>query len=128
MLAGIAPCRGKRCTCCRVAFDARCARKEQRGEAGRDEIHEIIEARRGETEMKMPLRLVADHGIGGVHGLIGHEPRQAEQQIPEERGNNAIGGILGEAFKCGAGHTAFIQGFGVATDNLRDGGTARSQR
>ena len=64
-------------------------------EAGGDEVEQIVEAGAGPAEREVTLGLVADHRVGGVDGLVEGDAGQAEQDQPEQRGDDRVGGRLG---------------------------------
>ncbi len=68
----------------------------------------------------MARRAVPDHAVGGVDGFVGGEARQAQHEEPKDRGYNAIGGVLGEAFDGGAGHAGAVERLGIAAHDARD--------
>ena len=70
----------------------------------------------------MARRLVGDHAVGGIDGLIDQDSGQAEHQRPERRRHDAIGEVLGERFQGSAADARFVQTLRIATDNLRHRG------
>ena len=90
-------------------------------------IGEIIEFRRGEAERRVPWRLVADHAVGGVDGLVAKAKRQAAKREPEGGRGDAVGKILGKALDCRAGDACLIEVCHVAADDFCHGSTASLQ-
>ena len=63
-------------------------------------------------------RLVADHAVERVGHLVGEQARQAEQQIPEDRRDDAVAEILGEALDRGARDPRAVEAVGIAADDM----------
>ena len=61
---------------------------------------------------------MADHAVHRVDRLVGEQPRQAEQQIPEGRRNHAVGIILGAALDRRSGDAVLIEGAYVPADDV----------
>ena len=100
--AGVAEHR-PRTRCRTIAADERRGEGDQQaGEAARRQVDQIVEARRRPAEIFVARGAVADHGVGGVDRLVGEEARQAEQQEPEGRRDDAVGEILRRRLDRGA--------------------------
>ena len=101
----------------------RCRREAQEGarEPRRDQVDGVVEARRGPAELGVGGVAVADHAVGGVDCLVGGEPRQAEEGVPERRRHHAVGEVLGAGLDGGAAHRRLIQGLGIAAHDMGDG-------
>ena len=101
---------------------ARYEKGSNRDEKGRQtrgqKIDEIIELGRGEAERRVPWRLVADHAVGGVDGLVAKAPGQAAKREPEGGRCDAVGKILGKALDCRAGDACLIEVCHVAADDF----------
>ncbi len=67
------------------------------------------------------LAAVADHGVGGVDGLVGDQSRQPQQRQPERRRHHPIGEILGAGFDRRPAYAGFIQLFRVTSDDHGNG-------
>ncbi len=64
---------------------------------------------------------VADHGVGGIDGLVGDQARQSEQRQPEYRRHHAVGEILGAGFDGRAAHTGLVKLIRIPADDHGNG-------
>ena len=103
------------------------AAKSKPGEARAGQVDQVVEPRRRPAEMQVALGLVADHRIRGVDGLVDGDAGKAEKRIPEDRRDDAVGGVLGEAFKRGLGDARFIELGRVAADDFGHGAAGRRE-
>src|SRR6185369_1589046 len=91
------------------------------GDAGGDEVGDVIEAR-GSPAEGAPTRFdVADHAVGGVQGFVGEEAGEATDDQPECRGDDGVVETFGEAFDGGGGYFGGAEGVRVAADDVADG-------
>ena len=72
----------------------------------------------------MARRAVPDHAVGGVDGFVGGNPRQPQDQEPENRRHHAVRRILGQAFDGGAGDSGAVERLRIAAHDARDGAPA----
>ena len=70
---------------------------------------------------------MADHGVGGIDGLVGDQSRQAEQRQPEYRRHHAVGEILGAGFDRRAAHTGLVKLIRIAADDHGNGAARFSE-
>ena len=87
-------------------------------DARRHPVHRIVDTRRRAAEGTVAGGAVADHAVHRVDRLVGEQPRQAEQQIPEGRRDHAVGIVLGAALDRRAGDAVLIEGAHVAADDV----------
>src|SRR5579863_2090611 len=91
------------------AIKRRRQRQEKCRETRRGEIDEIVESRRGPTEIRQARRAMPHHAIGRIDGLIDQTPGQtAESEIKRWR-HDAIRKIFGKTFDCGPRKTGLIK-------------------
>jgi len=114
--------------CCRYGFEGfgtRCDKRRRRDDQGTQargqKIHRRIETRRIAAEIEIAFVAVGDHRIERVSGLVGHQARQAEQHVPEARGHDRVGEILGERFNTRPRDTVRVEAFGISPDDARHG-------
>ncbi len=67
---------------------------------------------------------MADHAVGGVGGFVDHAACETAQRRPQDRGDDPIREILGQALDGGARYPGFVEHGGVAADDHADGGAA----
>jgi hypothetical protein len=84
----------------------------------RDQVQQIVEARRGPAERPIALCAVPDHAVERARHLVGEEARQPEQQVPEDRRDNAIAEILGQALDRSARDPVRFKAPRVAADDM----------
>ena len=85
-----------------LAVEDRGEGEQQPGDRRRRQVQQIVEPRRRPAECPIARRFVPDHAVERVRHLVGEEPGQPEQQIPEGRRHDAVAEILGQAFDRGA--------------------------
>src|SRR5947207_6949435 len=95
-------------------------RQQRSAEPCRYDIQQIVKPCRRPAKGAIAHRAVADHAVERVRHLVGEKARQAEQQIPEHRRDDAVAEIFGEAFDRGARHTMRIEPQRVAPDDMPD--------
>ena len=79
--------------------------KHEKGrQASRDEVGHVIDASRPATKVLETLRPVTDHGVLGVHHLVGQHGRHTAHRQPEEGSHNAVAEVLGQGFESGRAH------------------------
>ena len=59
--------------------------------------------------------------VRGVDRLVDRQPRQSGDQIPEDRGHDAVGEVLGQRFHGRARDAGFVQRPGIAAHDPGDG-------
>ena len=64
---------------------------------------------------------MADHAVGGIDRLVDRRPRQPRHDEPEERRDDAVGEVLGEALDGGARDAGLVERVGIAADDLGHG-------
>ena len=96
------------------------AREEGRREPGRDPARRVVRPRRRSSEPQVARVAVADHAVEGVERLVGEEPRQAEEHVPEERRDHPVREVLGERFDGCAGDAGAVEARRVAPDDVGD--------
>ena len=83
-------------SCRRVYWD----NNHQEGrEAGGDVVGDVVDMSRPTTEVTIAVCLIANHGVEGVHHLVGQHAGRTEQGEPEEGGNDAVAQILSQRLK-----------------------------
>ena len=102
-------------------------REQSAGQARGGEVDDIVETGGGPAKCLMARRAVADHAVGGVDRFVGGDTGQSQQRKPERGRDNAIGGVLGEAFDGGAANGGFVEAGGVAADDAGDASAAFRQ-
>src|SRR6266480_2372161 len=83
-------------------------------------IQQIVKPCRRPAKGAIARRAVTDHAVERVRHLVGEKARQAEQQIPEHRCDDAVAEIFSEAFDRGARDTVRIEPQRVAPDDMPD--------
>ncbi len=96
-------------------------RDQNAGDTARRQIDQIVEPRGGPAEILVARGEVADHRIGDVDRPAGEEARQAEQQEPQGRRNDAAGERLGGGFDGRAADARLVETAGVAADDAGHG-------
>ena len=91
------------------------------GEAGRDEVDEIVEPGAGPAEIAVALAAVAHHAVQRVDRLVGEHARQTGDHAPEQGCHDAVGQVLGQGFHGGPADAGGVEPVGVAADNEGDG-------
>ena len=84
------------------------------------QIDEIVEPRRRPAECGVTLVLMADHAVGGVDRLVDRAADEAARRGPQDRRDDPIGEILGQALDRRAGHARLVQHLRIAPDDVRD--------
>ena len=97
------------------------AARTKPGKARGNEIEQIVQPGRGPAEGEMARRAVADHAVRRVHGLVGDDAGETQEQGPEERRRHAVGEILGQGFERCAADAGLVQAFRIAADDARHG-------
>ena len=75
------------------------------GEAGRDEVGEIVEPGAGPAELAVALAAVAHHAVQRVDRLVGEHAGQAGDHAPEQGCHDAVGQVLGQRIRRRRGPT-----------------------
>ena len=96
-------------------------REKRPGKPCRQPVRHVIQARGALAESLVTRRAVADHRVEGVHRLVSGDAGQTQQQAPEQRRDDSVRGVLGEAFEGRASDAGLIQPLGIAADDVRDG-------
>ena len=94
------------------------AGEQQRRQPRRDPVGDVVEPGAGPAELGVALGAVPDHGVGGIDRLVEGDARQAAEQEPEQRRDDAVGGAFGQALDGGAGDPGLVQLLGIAADDL----------
>ena len=94
-------------------------------EAGK--IDEVVEARGRPAEGEIALAFMADHAVGRVDGLVERGARQAADDQPEQRRDDAVGIVLGKALDGGAADTGLIERARIAANDHARPRAARRQ-
>jgi hypothetical protein len=111
--------------------------RRQRHEHARDargeEVQNVVQPRGGGAEVAVPLAAVAHHGVHGVDGLVQKAQRRAAEQQVEQRGDDAVGGVLGHGLDRGLrdarlGERAGVPAHDPAHLRPREGQIARRER
>jgi hypothetical protein len=92
--------------------------EKQPREPRRNEVGEIVEACRGPAEIAVFAALVPDHAVERVRHLVGEKTGNPEQQIPEDRRDDPVREIFGEALDGGAGDAVAVEAQRVAADDV----------
>jgi len=90
----------------------------QAREAGGQPVHRIVEPCRRGAEVSVALGAMPDHAVQSVDGLVGDEPRQAGQSVPEQRRHHPVGEVLGHRFDRAARDARLVQTRRVAADDV----------
>ncbi len=104
-----------------------CGRNGRQGKPGRNKAQRIVEAGRQAAEVPVASVLLAPHGVEGVgdpveHGQgagAGSTPGKPSRHAPEQRCQDAVGEVFGNALNAGSGYAGPVQAGGFAAD---DGG------
>src|SRR5882724_9040721 len=75
----------------------------------RHEIGDIVCTSSRPTECTPTLFFVSDETIGGIEGLVSKQSREAAQEKPEGRRDDAIIEALCETFQRRSGHASSVQ-------------------
>ena len=75
----------------------------------------------------MAWRAVADHTVGGIDCFVECRSRETGNGHPEDRRDDSVGEILGEAFDCRAGDAGRIERVGIAADDFCHRGAAAGE-
>jgi len=91
-------------------------RDEQRSEAGRHQVGQVVSPGRGPAEAAVPLAPVADHGVEGVHGTVRRGTGCPEQRRPHQRSDHGVDGVLGYRLDHGPDDLALVEGRRITPD------------
>ena len=100
--------------------ERRRARDQKAADPRRNPVRGVVEARRRQAEGAVARRAVADHAVHGVDRLVGEHAGKAQQQIPEDRRDHAVGVALRAALDRGPGDAVFVERLHVAADDVAD--------
>src|ERR1700722_5014123 len=125
--SGVAAYSRDRGRCGRAWRDRRRQNEPQSGEAGGRQIDEIVEPRRRPAKGNVILAAMADHAIGSVDGLVEGSAAEPADQDPEQRRDDSIREILGEALDRRARDAGFVERLRIAPDDHRHGAPAARQ-
>lgn len=90
---------------------------EERCEAGREKIDGVIKPRRRPAKINVAGRAVADHAVSCIDDLAGHHAGDSQQDQPEQRSDNPIGEVFGEALDSGPRDARLVKFGDVATND-----------
>ena len=105
----------------------------QRGEAGRNVVEHVVDARRRPAEAQVAFVAVAPHGVQRV-GEAEHQcARAAQERKPEQRAEDRVVAVFEHGFDGGLGDAGFVELAGIAGDDPRQalaraGQIARDER
>ena len=83
--------------------------EEEEGNAGGDVVQYVVHAGGETAEEEIAVVFVAQHGVHGVAGTVEGRPYGTEEEEPEERGDDAVGGVFRNGFHGAPGDFTFIQ-------------------
>ena len=107
--------------CRRGAGQAQRRRQDQeRRQARRQPVGQVVEARREAAEMQVPRRAVADHAVEVLIALYAAMPGRPSRSAPEQRRHDAVGEVLRGRFDRGPGDAVRVQARRIAPDDVRD--------
>src|SRR5215469_1939241 len=90
-------------------------------------IETVVEACRRPSKAAVAGGAVADHAVERVCHFVCKEPRQAEQEVPKDRSNDAVTEIFREAFDRGASDAVLVEARRIAPDDMAYRLTAAGQ-
>ena len=98
-----------------------CQQHDKAAEPGGDVIEHIVQLCRNAADVLIGHLHIAQHGIHGVHRLIGKGQGRAPQGKIEHGGDHAVGAVLRHGLHRRPGHGLVIQRLGVPAHNHGDG-------
>ncbi len=105
---------------CSVGYE-RCSGDDQHaGNAGGDQVDQIVKTGRSPAEGAIAIIAVPDHAVEGVDHLVGEQSRQSGGQIGKRRSDDTIAEVFGQRFYSGAGDRIFVETLRVAADDVSD--------
>src|SRR5215472_2621148 len=81
-------------------------------------IENVVEARRRPSEAAVARGAVADHAIERICHFVCKEPRQAEQEVPKDRSDDAVAEIFRETLDRGPRDAMLIETRRIAADDV----------
>src|SRR5215469_15136993 len=90
-------------------------------------IENVVEARRRPSEAAVARGAVTDHAVECVRHFVCKEPWQAGQEVPKDRGNDAVAEIFRETFDRGPRNATLIKTRRIAADDVSDRAAATRQ-
>lgn len=87
-------------------------------QAGRYEIGRVIQPRGELAKVEVTFRAITDHGVQCVDGFVGHCQRNPAEKKIEQRGDDAVAGILSQRFQAGAQNFILVQSRGIPPNDM----------
>ena len=101
--------------------------QEGAGEAGGDEIDQVVAPGARPAEIAVALAAVADHAVQRVDRLVGEDAGQPRHGGPEQRGHHSVREVLGQRFDGGPTNARGIEPLGIAADDHGHGAATRGK-
>ena len=91
------------------------------GTPRRQPVGKVIKQCRRSSEGGITFVLMSDHAVQRVDRLVGDDPRQAEQRIPQHRRHHGVGEVFRRRFDRRAGDAETVERPGIAPRDSGDG-------